>query len=125
MVSSNSGVYQLRINVCKTCSIIIGKLGNFTFPRGQYVYTGRAKTNLEQRIERHKKRDKKCFWHIDYLLMDVNVLLEDIAIISDNYGDECSENKKLLGVNTLIIAEGFGASDCKNNCGAHLLYLGN
>ncbi len=95
MVSSNSGVYQIRINVCKTCSIIIGKLGNFTFPRGQYVYTGRAKTNLEQRIERHKKRDKKCFWHIDYLLMDVNVLLEDIAIISDNYGEECSENKKM------------------------------
>jgi Uri superfamily endonuclease len=125
MVSSNSGVYQIRINVCNTCPIILGHLGNLTFPRGQYVYTGRAKTNLEQRIERHKKRDKKCFWHIDYLLMDVNVLLEDIAIISDNYGDECSENKKLLGVNTLIIAEGFGASDCKNNCGAHLLYLGN
>ncbi len=94
MVSSNSGVYQLRINVCKTCSIMIGKLGNFTFPRGQYVYTGRAKTNLEQRIERHKKRDKKCFWHIDYLLMDVNVLLEDIAIISDNYGEECSRKQK-------------------------------
>jgi hypothetical protein len=36
MASSNSGVYQLRISVGKTCSILIGKLGNFTFPTGKY-----------------------------------------------------------------------------------------
>jgi endonuclease-3 len=84
---------------------------------------GRSKRNLSQRIDRHKKREKKCFWHIDYLLKDENVQLEDVIIISDNYGDECDENKKLLQENALIVAEGFGASDCKNNCRAHLLYL--
>jgi len=25
--------------------------------------------------------------------------------------------------NASIIAEGFGASDCKNDCGSHLLFL--
>ncbi|MDP6499542.1 MAG: GIY-YIG nuclease family protein [Candidatus Marinimicrobia bacterium] len=124
MANSNSGVYQLRISVGKTCSILIGKLGNFTFPAGQYVYTGRAKKNLSQRIDRHKKRDKKCFWHIDYLLTAENAQLENITIISENFSNECSENKKLLQGNALIVAAGFGASDCKNNCGAHLLYLG-
>ena len=124
MASSNSGVYQLRISVGKTCSISIGKLGNFSFPTGKYIYTGRSKKNLSQRIDRHKKRNKKCFWHIDYLLTDENVQLEDIAIISENSSNECNENKKLLRENALIIAGGFGASDCKNNCGAHLLYLG-
>ena len=121
--TSNSGVYQLRISVGKICSISIGKLGTFTFPAGQYVYTGRAKKNLAQRIDRHKKRNKKCFWHIDYLLTDENVQLEDIAIISENFSDECSENKKLLMRNASIVAEGFGASDCKSNCGSHLLFL--
>jgi Uri superfamily endonuclease len=124
MASSNSGVYQLGISIGKTCSILIGKRGNFTFPAGKYVYTGRAKKNLSQRIDRHKKRNKKCFWHIDYLLTDENVQLEDIAIISENSSNECNENKKLLQEDALIIAGGFGASDCKNNCGAHLLYLG-
>ncbi len=124
MASSNSGVYQLGISIGKTCSILIGKRGIFTFPAGRYVYTGRAKKNLSQRIDRHKKRNKKCFWHIDYLLTDENVQLEDIAIISENSSNECNENKKLLRENEFIVAAGFGASDCKNNCGAHLLYLG-
>jgi len=43
MNTSNSDVYQLQIRVGKICSISIGKQGTFTFPVGQYVYTGRAK----------------------------------------------------------------------------------
>ena len=123
MTNSNSGVYQLRIIVGKICSISIGKLGTFTFPAGQYVYTGRAKKNLRQRIDRHKKTDKKCFWHIDYLLTEKNVQIQDISVISQNSGHECSENKKLLMGNASIVAEGFGATDCKSNCGSHLLFL--
>ena len=53
-----------------------------------------------------------------------NGKLEDITIISKNSRDECSENKKLLQINTSIIADGFGVADCKNDCGAHLIYLG-
>ena len=114
--TSNSGVYQLGIS--------IGKLGNFTFPAGQYVYTGRAKKNLRQRIDRYKKTDKKCFWHIDYLLTEENVQIRDISVISQNSGHECSENKKLLMGNASIVAGGFGAADCQTDCAAHLLYLG-
>ena len=109
--TSNSGVYQLRISVRKIYSISIGKLGTFTFPTGQYVYTGRAKKNLRQRIDRHKKTDKKCFWHIDYLLTEENVQIQDISVISQNSGRECSENKKLLMGNSSIVAKGFGAED--------------
>ena len=79
---------------------------------------------MSQRIDRHKKRDKKCFWHIDYLLTDKNVQLEDITIISENASDECSENKKLLQEKASIVAGGFGAADCKNDCVEYLLYLG-
>ena len=124
MASSNSGVYQIRISIGKTCSILIGKQGNFIFPLGQYVYMGRAKHNLSQRINRHKKQNKKYFWYIDYLLTGENIQLEDITIISGNFSDKCSKNKKLLQGKASIVAEGFGAADCKNDCGAHLLYLG-
>ena len=115
--TSNSGVYQLRISVGKICSISIGKLGTFTFPAGQYVYTGRAKKNLAQRIDRHKKRNKKCFWHIDYLLTDENVQLEDITITSENSSDECSENKKLLQENASIVVGGLGQQIVKMTAG--------
>jgi len=122
--TKNSGVYQLRIRVEKTCSISNGKLGTFTFPEGQYIYTGRAKKYLRQRIDRHKKTDKTCFWHIDYLLTKKNVQIENISVISKFFDHECSENKKLIMGNASIVAKGFGATDCQAGCGAHLLYLG-
>ena len=121
--TSNSGVYQLRISVGKICSISIGKLGTLLFLQDSMYILEERKKILAQRIDRHKKRNKKCFWHIDYLLTDENVQLEDITIISENFSDECSENKKLLMRNASIVATGFGASDCKNDCGSHLLFL--
>ena len=61
MDSSNCGVYQIRIRVDKNCSIPIGKLSIFTFPKGKYTYTGRVGKNLTQRIDRHRRLDKKMF----------------------------------------------------------------
>ncbi len=123
MAGSNCGIYQIRIRVDKICSVPIGKLGTFTFPEGQYTYTGRARKNLTQRIDRHRRFDKKCFWHIDYFLKNENIKIQDINIISQNSTDECIENQKLLQKHASIVVQGFGATDCQNDCGAHLLYL--
>ena len=87
-----------------------------------YIWEERKK--LSRIISRHKKRDKKYFWHIDYLLTDENVQLEYITIISENSSNECSENKKLLHGNASISVEGFGAADYKNDFRAHLFYIG-
>jgi len=124
MDNSNFGIYQLEINISKTCSILVGKLGTFTFLAGRYIYTGRAKKNLSQRIDRHNRKNKQCFWHIDYLMANNNVQLISSIIISEKYNDECAENKKLLKEDAFILVKGFGSSDCKNKCGAHLVYLG-
>ena len=35
--------YQLYIKLDKTIKLQIGKLGKFTIPRGDYIYTGSAK----------------------------------------------------------------------------------
>ena len=71
---------------------------------------------MRQRIDRHKKTDKKCFWHIDYVLTEENVQIQDISVISQNPDRECSENKKLLMGNASIVAKGFGAADAGRIC---------
>ena len=48
--------------------IKIGKLGSFRFHKGYYVYVGSAKKNFNQRIDRHLRRKKRAYWHIDHLL---------------------------------------------------------
>ena len=50
--------YQIIFKLNKELELQIGKLGRFIFPVGLYIYTGSAKNNINQRIERHKKRIK-------------------------------------------------------------------
>jgi Uri superfamily endonuclease len=121
--NANSGVYQIFVQMSRNRTIIIGKLGSCVFSKGKYIYTGRAKKNLAQRIDRHYKSDKKCFWHIDYFLSDKYVKIIDIIIKSDNFYDECVENKKLIDNDATIVINKFGATDCVNHCGAHLLRI--
>jgi len=110
--------YQLFIFLDKETEIVIGKLGTFLFPAGQYVYTGSAKRNIDARIKRHQSNNKKRRWHIDYFLLDQNTRILKV-IQSDK--TECRLNQLTEGK---IIARRFGASDCKSKCGSHLKYLG-
>ena len=106
--------YQLFINLSESIEIQIGKLGLFFFQKGNYVYTGSAKRNIEKRIKRHLSKDKTLHWHIDYLLSsDVSKIVKTVK----SELDECDLNKKLKG---RIIVKGFGSSDCKQNCESHL-----
>jgi len=124
LANDNSGVYQIFIDLDQERIIDVGRLGSFMLPKGKYVYTERAKRNLSQRIERHQRYDKKCFWHIDYLLADEHAKINNIIIKSDNYNNECPENKKVINSNTVMLVENLGSSDCKQNCGGHLVRLG-
>jgi Uri superfamily endonuclease len=60
--------YQIIFNLNKSIELQIGKLRIYPFPAGIYIYTGSAKKNINQRIQRHQKKIKKLHWHIDYLL---------------------------------------------------------
>jgi len=112
--------YQLHIHLNKNIEIQIGKLGKFTFPMGNYIYTGSAKKNIDERIKRHQSNssDKKLHWHIDYLLNDKNSKITEVQKFDI---EECTLNQKATGE---IIVTGFGSSDCKNKCKSHLKYLG-
>ena len=124
MANDNSGVYQIFIELDQERIIDAGRLGSFMLPKGRHIYTGRAKRNLSQRIERHQRYDKKYFWHIDYLLADEHARINDIIINSDNYNGECSKNQKVTNSTIVILIENFGSSDCKHNCDGRLVYLG-
>lgn len=119
------GCYSLLVKLERDKNIKVGKLGWFKFPKGYYVYTGSAKNNLLARVRRHLQKNKKKRWHIDYLLSsNVSAKILKIYLYLSKKQTECkinSEIKKLPGAELLI--NGFGASDCKAGCQAHLLYF--
>lgn len=110
--------YQLHIVVARPRILDIGRLGRFRFPAGRYVYTGSARRHLVARVRRHLARDKKRRWHIDYLLTAHAVKVVGVALSGES---ECVCNQRVAGD---IVVPGFGASDCRAQCGSHLKYLG-
>ena len=115
---SQKGIYQLLIYLRKDRNIIVGKKGKETFPKGYYLYTGSAKNGLKSRIKRHLKKEKKLFWHIDYLLRCGKIV--DIFLFS-NRKSECEVNQRILSrKDPKIIMPKFGSSDCR--CESHLVY---
>lgn len=113
-----NGVYQLLIYMPQKNLIRVGKKGTFNFPKGYYVYTGSAKRSLKSRIKRHLKKNKRKFWHIDYLLPHARIK----GIVIHPQKGECYWNRRLAMLKEAkITVPGFGSSDC--NCVAHLLYF--
>jgi len=110
------GIYCLIIFLNKSQKIRIGKKTGF-FPRGYYCYVGSALNNLEKRIERHLRKEKKKRWHIDYFLGKAEI--KDIIVLRDSA--ECKLSKKIENIGGKIVFEMFGSSDC--NCKTHLYYF--
>lgn len=112
------GAYQLLLFLTQKRKIKVGRKGIFDFPKGYYVYTGSAKKGLKGRLLRHLRKNKKKFWHIDYLLP--YVLIKDITMHSQK--SECYWNNKLgQSAESQALVTGFGSSDCR--CLTHLLHF--
>jgi Uri superfamily endonuclease len=116
----DGGLYVMVLELKENRRIKPGKLPEAEFKRGTYLYVGRAKRNLKKRIERHLRKNKKLFWHIDYFLQVAKVMGIWVKL---NSLDECrtvSQIRKFLRKSE-IPQKKFGASDCR--CPGHLLYL--
>ncbi len=109
--------YQLLLYLQNTVKVEVGRLGKFTLPAGSYLYTGSARNNMEARLTRHLRKEKKLYWHIDYLTGRTDVTILDVKKYTE---EECLVNLKTNGE---ILIPGFGASDCRMKCGSHLKYL--
>ncbi|MGB2853176.1 MAG: GIY-YIG nuclease family protein [Dehalococcoidia bacterium] len=114
------GTYALIIAVESEITIVVGKLGEFAFPAGYYIYLGSARGGLFQRVRRHVSKDKKLRWHIDYLLQDAEVLEVWYALGDERFECQWASAAKNMP-QAQIIVPGFGSSDCR--CPSHLIYL--
>ena len=115
-----SGIYHLLIQLLQPQEITIGKLGLYRFPAGYYVYTGSALNGLEARIARHRRKEKRLHWHIDYLLQHAKIIDVVCQITTERL--ECEYNHQIMHLpQAQIIVPSFGASDCQ--CATHLVYF--
>ena len=116
----SSGIYTLLIRLDAPAEITVGALGERTFDRGWYAYTGSALgPGGFARVERHRELavgDRNArHWHVDYLLGHPNATLEE-AVTSPGTGAECSVARGVEG----RAVPGVGASDC--DCDSHLSF---
>jgi Uri superfamily endonuclease len=115
------GVYVLIIQVDENVDVNVGALGKLTFEKGLYAYVGSAQANLEQRIKRHLRKEKRLFWHIDYLLNDSAARIVKVLYKQADKTEEC-EIAKAIGERGEPV-DGFGCSDC--SCKSHLFRIGD
>ncbi|TRO47689.1 GIY-YIG nuclease family protein [Candidatus Bathyarchaeota archaeon] len=112
-------VYVLVIKVANQCIITVGALGELVFKKGIYAYVGSAQSNFHQRIKRHLGKEKKLFWHIDYLLKNKKVNVSKIFFKKACKTEECNLATSISKTGKSIPR--FGSSDCK--CISHLFYI--
>ncbi len=107
------------IQVVDDVTLGVGALGNLTFEKGLYLYVGSAQKNLEQRIKRHRRKTKRLFWHIDYLLDCGKAKVTKALYKEADKQEECTVAKMLDGFGVRV--DGFGCSDC--TCKSHLFLI--
>jgi Uri superfamily endonuclease len=91
---------------------------------GCYAYIGSARGpgGLRARLARHVRASKPLRWHIDYLTAAAPVIHIYYRAIPTPL--ECRWAQVLAGLpGATIPAPGFGSSDCRNGCAAHLMRL--
>lgn len=89
------------------------------FERGLYAYVGSAQNGLERRVQRHLRKAKKKFWHIDDLLDDDAVRIVKIFYKEAEKSEECKIARKLSEKGVAVGR--FGCSGC--GCVSHLLRI--
>lgn len=114
------GTYILVIKLNENKLLSPGKLPPTTFHKGLYFYVGRAKKGLSARLERHLRKNKKLFWHIDYLLQKAEIKEIWIKL---GFFDECQIAAQIKNFfkESFFPSNKFGSSDC--HCPSHLVYV--
>jgi Uri superfamily endonuclease len=119
---SAKGTYLLLASLDQPTPIGVGRLGVFTFPGGWYIYVGSAlgSGGLKARLDRHRRRNKRLHWHIDYLLQRAEI--EASWTIRSAARLECVLAARVCKLpQAQILVPRFGASDCR--CAGHLTHV--
>ena len=137
LLSSQAGSYALIMRCQTPVKVSVGSLGETLFPAGLYMYFGSAKGagGLKARIGRHLQgRGAVHHWHIDYLMPWVIpiafcYLVEQTTkpALKPQTSDrpkpvECTWSQAAADLpGAQFPLQGFGASDCRFGCVAHLV----
>jgi Uri superfamily endonuclease len=119
---AGKGSYALLLRLEEAERIRIGRLGEWPFAAGHYLYLGSAlgPGGLAARLRRHLSPVKRPFWHIDYLRGRTAVVgiwyVEELVRYEHTWAAAAGQ---LPGA-TIPVAR-FGSSDCR--CPAHLVYF--
>ena len=113
------GIYVLIFLLHENTIVSVGALGEIFFEKGLYAYIGSAQGGLNQRLNRHLRRSKKKFWHLDYLLDNDCVRILKVFHKNADKSEECKHAEKLFLLGMPI--KDFGSSDC--NCESHLFRI--
>lgn len=121
-IPGGPGSYVLVLRLPAAVSLAVGKLGEFVFQPGWYLYCGSAHGGLRGRVARHLRRDHRVHWHIDYLnSVTAGSIVEAVWWAEGRSRRECEwagAIAELPGATRPVA--GFGASDC--GCESHLIY---
>lgn len=109
------GSYIIFLRLREAKEIEVGRLGVIDFPAGLYTYVGSALGGWEARVNRHIAGSIMPHWHIDYLRAEAQV--EGVIVFESAERLECRINE-MVDRNAVVIAPGFGSSDCR--CASHL-----
>ena len=120
-IPTHPGTYAIVMELAKFAEITVGKLGQFEFKPGYYIYVGSAfgPGGLKARVGRHLNKKKKLKWHIDYLREHMDVI--DVKFEQTPQNEECQWAVKFSEDGGIFPIKGLGSSDCK--CFSHLLYF--
>jgi Uri superfamily endonuclease len=124
LLRASPGTYVLKLSLPKNRCVRIGQLGHYSFQSGTYLYFGSAfgPGGVAARICRHLGASGNQHWHCDYL-----IAYSQIEAVYFSYAPtklECSWTRAVAQLSyTSTPVPGFGASDCKKHCRAHLVYI--
>ncbi len=120
---SAPGTYALALRLAAPADLTIAGR-RVHLPPGLYVYVGSAHGSggLRARLGRHLRGDGRSYWHVDALRSVAEVVGWHVAVSPLRL--ECAWAQTLACLpGAAIPVPGFGASDCRAGCPAHLVML--
>lgn len=133
------GTYILCLRLDRSHELHIGRLGKNFFHAGNYAYVGSAcgPGGLRARLSRHVYGSNHPHWHIDTLRSASDVIgicyamksmddtlsqkIESAHVAISEIRLECQWCQTIAKIHGVIVpVRGFGASDCRSGCQAHL-----
>lgn len=121
LLPERPGAYVLELHLEAALSLTVGRLGVIELPAGRLRYYGSARGpgGLRARVARHLRppAERRVHWHVDHLTARLTVARVQVAAAAS----ECELVQRDLAAGWRVAAAGFGATDCRRACPAHLL----